>query len=78
MPMSAVPCDCLPSRLARASRHLDRGEWASGHFILSGLRACASRGGCPEGGACAAAAELMLGDIRSLVGERKRAYSPQS
>jgi hypothetical protein len=59
--------ECLSSRIARAGRHVDRGEWASGHAILSGLRRCAQRGGCPVGESCATAAELLMGDVRRLL-----------
>lgn len=62
-----VDPDCFSTRLARVGRHVDRGEWASGHAILSGLRQCALRHGCPHGDNCATAAELLMGDVRSLV-----------
>ena len=70
--------DCFPIRISRAGRHVDRGEWASGHAILSGLRDCALRGGCHAGADCAAAAELLLCDIRGMVGDAKGTASSQS
>lgn len=70
--------DCFPTRIARAGRHVDRGEWASGHAILSNLRQCALRGGCQAGDNCAAAAELLMCDIRGLLGDAKGASASQS
>lgn len=67
---------CFSTRIARVGRHVDRGEWASGHAILSGLRQCAQRNGCPERETCAVAAELLMGDVRSLV--REQAGAPPS
>ncbi|MBC7905187.1 MAG: hypothetical protein H7Y60_00355 [Rhodospirillaceae bacterium] len=55
---------------------MDRGEWASGHAILAGLRDCSQRGGCLAGDDCAAAAELLLCDIRCLLDDRKGAHAP--
>jgi hypothetical protein len=73
-----VTPDCFPTRIARAGHHVDRGEWASGHAILAGLRDCAVRGGCRFSDNCAAAAELMICEIRGMVGGAKGADAPQS
>jgi hypothetical protein len=78
MPAETIPLDCFPTRISRAGRHVDRGEWASGHAILTGLRDCAQRGGCRAGDNCAAAAEMLLCDIRGLLDDRKGASPPQS
>lgn len=62
--------DCFHSRVARVGRAVDRGEWASGHALVSGLRQCGLRQGCPDADACAAAAELLMGDVRKLLREQ--------
>ena len=31
----AIDPNCFPTRIARVGRHVDRGEWASGHAILA-------------------------------------------
>lgn len=60
--------DCLPARIAAAGRHMDHGEWASGHAIAAALLRCARHGGgCPQRDDCAFAAELLLGDLRRMV-----------
>ena len=76
MSMRTAPSDCFHSRIARVGGHMDRGEWASGHAILAGLRDCSQRGGCLAGDDCAAAAELLLCDIRCLLDDRKGAHAP--
>lgn len=68
----ALPPDCFSARLAQVGRHVDRGEWASGHALVLGLRACSLRHGCPDGESCAVAAELLMGDLRGLVRDRDR------
>lgn len=65
--------DCLATRIAWAGRHVDRGEWASGHAILSGLRQCAARPGCPSAASCALAADMLMGDLMGLVRDENRA-----
>lgn len=60
---SATP-DCFPPRIARADQHLERGEWATGHAIASGLLKCASGGGCPKRTDCAFAASALIGSLR--------------
>lgn len=69
--------DCFPVRIAQAGRHVDRGEWASGLVLLLRLRQCARRFGCPDGDACADAAELLLGDLRVLVRDQIGTEPPQ-
>lgn len=78
MSLCATPPDCFHNRIARAGGHVDRGEWASGHAILAGLRDCAQRNGCPAGDDCAAAADLLLCDIRCLLNDRIGLGAPQS
>lgn len=73
----AAALDCFPSRIARAGRAVDRGEWATSHALLIGLRQCALRQGCADGEACAAAAELLMGDVRCLVRDQSVASPPQ-
>jgi len=68
--------ECFSSRIARAGRHVDRGEWASGHAILNGLRQCAARHGCEVGESCAMAAEMLMGDVRAMLREQKRVGTP--
>ncbi len=68
--------ECFSSRIARAGHHVDRGEWASGHAILSGLRQCAARHGCEAGDSCALAAEMLMGDVQVLLREQKRVCAP--
>ncbi len=63
---TSVPA-CLPSRIAAAGRHMERGEWACGHAIAAALLRCARQGGCCDCGDCAFAAELLLGDLRDMV-----------
>jgi hypothetical protein len=60
---SATP-DCFPPRIARAGQHLDRGEWATGHAIASGLLKCAAGGGCAKKTDCACAAATLIGNLR--------------
>lgn len=67
---TAAPIDCFATRIARAGRAVDQGEWASGHAMLTGLYECGLRHGCRDGEACAAAAELMLEDVRCMVGDQ--------
>ena len=74
--VSAVSPGCFQARIARVGRHVDRGEWASGHWLLAGLRQCSLRHGCPDGAACSAAAELLLGDLRGLVRDQAVAAPP--
>lgn len=73
----AVSPGCFPARIARIGRHVDRGEWASGHALLVGLRRCSLRRGCGEGESCAAAAELLMGDLRGLVRDQNVAAASQ-
>lgn len=58
---------CYPPRVERAVAHVDRGEWACGHAIASGMMQCALAGGCPARGECTHAAQRMLGVIRSIL-----------
>lgn len=71
------PPACFSARIARIGRHVDRGEWASGHALLVGMRQCSLRHGCADGEACAFAVELMMGDLRGLVGDHAVAWAPQ-
>lgn len=66
----AVPAACFPARIALVGRYVDRGEWASGHALLTCLRQCAARAGCPDGDACGVAVELLMADLRGLVREQ--------
>lgn len=59
--------DCFPRRVALAGERIERGEWASGHAIASGLLQCALRGGCLYRGDCASAANTLLCHLRSLL-----------
>lgn len=59
--------ECLSTRIARAGGALDRGEWASAHTVLTGLRQCGQGQGCPDGEACALAAEMLMADLRRMV-----------
>lgn len=68
--LTAAPTDCFATRIARAGRAVDRGEWASGHAMLTGLHACGLRHGCRDGEACAAAAELLMEDVRCMVSDQ--------
>jgi hypothetical protein len=69
--------NCLSSRLNGVGRHVDRGEWASGHAILSGLRRCGQRGGCPAGKACAVAADRLMADLRHRLRDQNGTPLPQ-
>lgn len=75
--LSAAPPDCFSTRIARVGRAVDQGEWASSHALLTGLRQCGLRHGCPDGDACADAAELLMGDVRGMVGDQVVAPTPQ-
>lgn len=76
--MAVAPeSDCFTTRLSQAGRHVDLGEWASGHALLTRLRRCAARGGCAEGERCALAAEMLLADLQGMVREQKAAALPQ-
>jgi hypothetical protein len=65
--MTAVNADCLSTRISVAGRHVDRGEWASGHAIASRLLRCSQASDCSLRGDCACAAELLLCDIRRML-----------
>lgn len=64
---NAALSDCLSTRIARVGGTLDRGEWASAHALLTGLRQCSQQRGCPDGEACALAAEMLMADLRRMV-----------
>lgn len=68
----------MTTRIARAGHHVDRGEWASGHAILMGLRECGRNGGCAQAPSCAAAADLLLGDLRGMVRDQNGTALPHS
>ncbi|MCR6630614.1 MAG: hypothetical protein NVV74_11510 [Magnetospirillum sp.] len=70
--------DCLRSRMVQAGNLVANGSWASCHAILSGLRSCGERGGCPVSRFCTAAAERMLSDVRGLVCEQSGAVTTKS
>lgn len=64
---NAAPSDCLSTRIARVGGALDRGEWASAHALLGGLQQCGQHHSCPNGEACALAAEMLMADLRGMV-----------
>lgn len=76
MSRSIIPPACFHQRIASVGGHVDRGEWACGLVILSGLRDCAKRRGCRADDHCAAAAEQMLGDLRSFLDDVNGAALP--
>lgn len=65
--MLAVSTECLASRVSRFRSHHERGEWASCHAILSGLRRCAERQGCAERDTCVCVAKALCGDLRNML-----------
>lgn len=65
--LSSMPPECLASRVARFARHRERGEWASCHVILNGLRQCAEREGCAERLSCTEAAGTLRVQLQGLL-----------
>lgn len=67
MPIAqTIDATCSP-RIAWAGARVERGEWASGHAIASGLLTCARQTNCPMRDDCACAAEKLLCSIRRLL-----------
>ena len=60
---------CYAHRMTQAAAHVDRGEWACGHAITSGLIQCAAADGCGVRGDCTHAARRMMSIIRGLLSD---------